>query len=77
MTICEYVRSIPRGVVKSLEAKTCGPVGLLHTQKVRIKYKKPERKSNFGAVRSVDDPKQTLPEDNIAYLSKNMNSGSS
>ena len=29
------------GVVKSLERIGSGPVGLLHTQKVGIKYKKP------------------------------------
>jgi hypothetical protein len=29
------------GVVKSLEACIRGPVGLLHTQEVGIKYKKP------------------------------------
>ena len=28
-------------MVKSLEAKPCGPVGLLRTQKVGIKYRKP------------------------------------
>jgi hypothetical protein len=28
------------GVVKSLGSDPCGPVGLLHAQKVRIKYKK-------------------------------------
>ena len=39
---CEYVRSSPRwGVVKSLALIGAGPVGLIHTQKVRIKYKKP------------------------------------
>jgi hypothetical protein len=29
------------GVVKSLEGLGYGPVGLLHSQKVGIKYKKP------------------------------------
>jgi len=33
----------PRGVVKSLALASTGPVGLLHTQKVEIKYKKPVR----------------------------------
>jgi hypothetical protein len=29
------------GVVKSLEQLGCGPVGLVHTRKPGIKYKKP------------------------------------
>jgi hypothetical protein len=42
MTISECVRSNPgRGLVKSLELIGSGPVGLVHTQKVGIKYKKP------------------------------------
>jgi hypothetical protein len=42
MTISEYVRSSPRvGVVKSLEAKPCGPAGLVQAQRVGIKHKKP------------------------------------
>jgi hypothetical protein len=35
----------PVGVVKSLVLIGSGPVGLLHTQKVRIKYKKPTNTS--------------------------------
>jgi hypothetical protein len=31
------------GVVKSLEHIGSGPVGLIHTQKIEIKYKKPLR----------------------------------
>ena len=33
------------GGVKTLEIKGLGPVGLLHTQKVGIKYKKPTQES--------------------------------
>jgi hypothetical protein len=41
--ISEYVRSSPGGVVKSLALIGAGPVVLVHTQKVGIKYKKPLR----------------------------------
>jgi len=39
---CSHLRaSRHRGVVKSLAGFYCGPVGLLHSQKTGIKYKKP------------------------------------
>ncbi len=49
MTISECVRSSPWwGVLKSLVLEGAGPVGLLHSQKTGIKYKKP---SYSGLVR--------------------------
>ncbi len=54
----DYVRSKPTmAVVKSLALIGTGPVGLLHTQKVRNEYKKPTqakgRLANQGIGRSV------------------------
>src|SRR5260370_1862133 len=44
------VRTSGWGVVISLARRGCGPVGLLHLQKVRIKYKKPNlRRVMIGA----------------------------
>jgi hypothetical protein len=50
---CACVLSSP-GVVKSLEVLGRGPVGLLHTQKVGIKYKKPTwQAAGLEVVRSL------------------------
>src|SRR6478752_8507516 len=41
MTIRECVRSSPRGVFKSLVGLACGPVSLVHTQKIKLNPKSP------------------------------------
>src|SRR5260370_22959692 len=55
------VRTSGWGVVISLARRGCGPVGLLHLQKVRIKYKKPNlRRVMIGANRWPVIRKQLL-----------------